>query len=576
MKKTIRNRAATLCVMALMASTTSVWAAASYSAPDTAIVYGDYSTAVGEGAWAGVYDVYGFPMDPLGTTSYNTAYGAFARAGVVTPDPYEQPYWSIGNTAIGVNSVAGGNDINGATAIGDTAKAIGTDSTAVGRFSLANATNSTAIGSNSAATGENSTAVGHGSQANATDSTAIGEASKATGVSSTAVGQRAEATMQNSTALGQLARASGTDSTALGQDADATAASATAIGKAANASGTSSTAVGRSAEATGSDSTALGSFAEATSGSSTALGNYSQATGLAGTAVGKSAQAKGSNSTALGVSAYAKGDYSTALGVSAYAEGANSTALGLSATTYGLNSTALGQGARTGGEYVLVDPDNEESDLKLVNVATNATAVGQNAYAAKDYSTAIGQSAQATGLKSTALGQNAQAIHDNSVALGANSITDRPNSVSVGSPGAERQITNVADGTAMTDAVNIRQLYRTGALSAALSGLAPIPYDPSVKTQFSFGFGGYHNQQALAVGMNHYFNDSVLMNFGAAFSGGENMFKGGITWKLGKSSAKKYDANTSQELAALKNQLQQQDAEMKKMKEQLAALMKKN
>lgn len=33
--------------------------------------------------------------------------------------------------------------------------------------------------------------------------------------------------------------------------------------------------------------------------------------------------------------------------------------------------------------------------------------------------------------------------------------------VSVGAPGAERQITNVADGTASTDAVNVRQLNST-------------------------------------------------------------------------------------------------------------------
>ena len=148
---------------------------------------------------------------------------------------------------------------------------------------------------------------------------------------------------------------------------------------------------------------------------------------------------------------------------------------------------------------------------------------------------------------------------------------------------AERQITNVADGTAMTDAVNVRQLYRTGALAAALSGLAPIPYDPTARTQFGFGVGGYHNQQALALGVNYYVNDSVLMNFGASFAGGETMYKGGIMWKLGKSSAKKYDASTNQEVTALKQQLQQQDIklqqqdeEIKKMKEQLAALLKKD
>ncbi|MCY1514696.1 Autotransporter adhesin SadA [compost metagenome] len=44
------------------------------------------------------------------------------------------------------------------------------------------------------------------------------------------------------------------------------------------------------------------------------------------------------------------------------------------------------------------------------------------------------------------------------MALGAGSVADRANSVSVGSTGHERQITNVADGTEKTDAVNKGQL----------------------------------------------------------------------------------------------------------------------
>ncbi|MDY0957010.1 YadA-like family protein, partial [Stenotrophomonas rhizophila] len=46
----------------------------------------------------------------------------------------------------------------------------------------------------------------------------------------------------------------------------------------------------------------------------------------------------------------------------------------------------------------------------------------------------------------------------NAVAIGANSVADRENSVSVGAAGNERVITNVAAGTADTDAVNVAQL----------------------------------------------------------------------------------------------------------------------
>ncbi|MBN4747384.1 Surface-exposed protein, partial [Pandoraea nosoerga] len=55
---------------------------------------------------------------------------------------------------------------------------------------------------------------------------------------------------------------------------------------------------------------------------------------------------------------------------------------------------------------------------------------------------------------------------------GKGSIADRDNSVSVGSAGNERQITNVAAGTAATDAVNVSQLHElTDNLSSGSIGL---------------------------------------------------------------------------------------------------------
>ncbi|MEN2469174.1 ESPR-type extended signal peptide-containing protein [Burkholderia sp. GS2Y] len=67
----------------------------------------------------------------------------------------------------------------------------------------------------------------------------------------------------------------------------------------------------------------------------------------------------------------------------------------------------------------------------------------------------------------TALGSNTSVTADNAVALGAGSVADRANSVSVGSVGNERTITNVAAGTAPTDAANVQQV--NGALKSANS-----------------------------------------------------------------------------------------------------------
>ena len=56
------------------------------------------------------------------------------------------------------------------------------------------------------------------------------------------------------------------------------------------------------------------------------------------------------------------------------------------------------------------------------------------------------------------LGSNASSTVAGGIAIGNNSVADRENALSVGSAGAERQITNVADGTQDKDAVNLGQL----------------------------------------------------------------------------------------------------------------------
>ncbi|WP_309243947.1 YadA family autotransporter adhesin [Caballeronia sp. EK] len=83
----------------------------------------------------------------------------------------------------------------------------------------------------------------------------------------------------------------------------------------------------------------------------------------------------------------------------------------------------------------------------------------------------------AMGADSVAIGGAASATAANSVALGANSVANRPNTVSVGATGAERQITNVAAGTADTDAVNVSQLKRAGLIDGDGSTKAAVTYD---------------------------------------------------------------------------------------------------
>ncbi|WP_322019336.1 YadA-like family protein [Paraburkholderia tropica] len=91
-------------------------------------------------------------------------------------------------------------------------------------------------------------------------------------------------------------------------------------------------------------------------------------------------------------------------------------------------------------------------------VAAQGNRDTEGAIASGTHATAAGANAVASGANAVALGANTQATGANSVALGADSVADRDNAVSVGSAGNERQITNVAPGTAGTDAANMNQL----------------------------------------------------------------------------------------------------------------------
>ncbi|KWA07368.1 hypothetical protein WT36_00915 [Burkholderia territorii] len=118
--------------------------------------------------------------------------------------------------------------------------------------------------------------------------------------------------------------------------------------------------------------------------------------------------------------------------------GSGSTVTGEGSSASGENSSALGQGSNSSGG--------------------NSSAIGQGSVASGGSSSAVGQGSVASGENSTAIGQGTSATGSGSVALGQGSVADRDNAVSVGSAGHERQITNVADGTAPTDAINKRQL----------------------------------------------------------------------------------------------------------------------
>ncbi|WP_071738454.1 YadA-like family protein [Burkholderia ubonensis] len=163
----------------------------------------------------------------------------------------------------------------------------------------------------------------------------------------------------------------------------------------------------------------------------------------------------------------------------------------------GDNSTGLGQNANASG--------------------SGSAAIGQDSNASGSNSTAVGQGSSASGENAIALGQGSTASGKDAVALGQNSVADRENSVSVGSVGNERQITNVADGTAPTDAVNVRQMnsalgslrsdvedYRrdSNAGTASAVAIANLPQAALPgESMVSVAGGTYAGQSAVAFGL---------------------------------------------------------------------------
>lgn len=108
----------------------------------------------------------------------------------------------------------------------------------------------------------------------------------------------------------------------------------------------------------------------------------------------------------------------------------------------------------------------EASDVTVIGIKNEVTAdgnkvIGDNHKVSGKDNVIFGSADQLTETtvnNAVVLGHNAKVTGEGGVALGAGSVADRANAVSVGSKGAERQIINVAAGTADTDAVNVGQL----------------------------------------------------------------------------------------------------------------------
>ena len=419
------------------------------------------------------------------------------------------------------------------------------------------------------------------SSAASSASSAESSASSATAADSSATNASSSATAADSSASSASSSATAADSSASSAASSATAADSSASSAASSATAADSSASSAASSATAADSSAASALSSATAADSSASSASSSAI-----AADSSASNAESSATAADSSASSAASSATAADSSAQiAVDAASTATSAASTANSILDT-LNQGGIAGGTI------NGEGAL----------ATGKNSQAIGDYTSAYGTNAAATADNATAIGANSQATAENSVALGANSVASEANTVSIGSVGNERRLTNVADGVNDTDAVNMRQLNavsnkvgevqnevkNVGALSAALSGLKPIQYDPAEPTQIMAALGTYRGHNAMALGVAHYVNDSTMFNAGLAYGNDDSkvMANAGVTWKFGTSSQK--EAATNQQLAgkeaqqrinqltsanqAQATQIQNQQAELNAQNDRIAKL----
>ncbi|UTJ49482.1 YadA-like family protein [Atlantibacter subterranea] len=383
----------------------------------------------------------------------------------------------------------------------------------------------------SVATGMDSIAVGPNAQSLGNGSIAMGDEAKSTGAGSAAIGQGAQTLGDNSVAMGTGAIANNANDVALGAGSVTQAAVATtsvtingdtyavagnnptstvSVGSEGNERTITNVAAGRiTADSTdavnGSELYATNQSIEKISGD---VYNLDQGSVKYETNVDGSVNY---NKVIMGGDTY---DNSTHTGGTTITNVANGVDPSDAVNKYQLDQvdqhvTNISNG--TDGMFQV----NNTSDLpKPTPTGKDSTAGGAGAIASGDYSTSIGA--------------NSKSTHNNSVALGYNSVTDRDNSVSMGSAGHERQVTNVAAGTADTDAANVGQLKQgvnnsyqytnkkfndlknmvddqKDKLSAGIAGAMataglPQPYQPGA-SMVGLAGGTYQGESAIALGV---------------------------------------------------------------------------
>ncbi|RUR35019.1 hypothetical protein ELY33_00615 [Vreelandella andesensis] len=447
------------------------------------------STAIGyQSAAAATYSM-AFGPASTATGEYSLAFGASASAsgkGALAIGSYS----SNGQELI-KNTQATGDD---SVAFGTSAQATANNAIAVGLKSTASLEGDIAIGANAFSKGVTSAAPANTDLRTGVESTAYPDGARLSSVVvgdgasayyGTAIGMDAVAgkevspgVVRSGTAVGGAAQATGNFSIAISPSqyspAVSTGDNAISIGRASLAEGNASTAIGTLATSSAIGATALGLRAEATDEYALAAGGDAEATNKNAIAVGSGAKASGKDSLAMGTVAKASGEQSISIGYRNDVSGDHSGAFGDPNNITGAGSYALGNdntiAADNAGAF------GNDNKIALGADGTRIMGNGNNIDVAD--ALVIGNNADVTEVGGVALGSGSVADTASGVAgyvPTSSTAVDKLNientvatraAVDVGS----RQITSVAAGTELNDAVNVSQLIAVENMPLTFAG----------------------------------------------------------------------------------------------------------
>ena len=196
------------------------------------------------------------------------------------------PNASTDNTATSSVAIGDGANTTGRStvALGLSAQATSANATALGANSIASQDDTVAVGHGSKATDGNASAFGADAIASNIESTAIGHGTAASGASSTALGSRAKAAGTAGVGIGMLANATKDYGVAIGGESSSTADNSIAIGRKSSVSENDGIAIGTRSNASAAKSIAIGDGASATTADGVAIGSKSVASTAAGVA----------------------------------------------------------------------------------------------------------------------------------------------------------------------------------------------------------------------------------------------------------------------------------------------------